>query len=338
MQLLSEKYYLSIFEAPLFREFRLQRFLTLALSLLLGMNVFAGNNANKGLTVSLFSEVKGVVKYQGEPVADAVVTRKYHFTWVNKDIEETTQTNERGEFSFKEATTWMILGKFFPHEPVIPQIISVHFQGEELDIWQHTKRTYDSMGELYPLEAYSDVSTPVMDAYREGYILIDSELSLPDLIMQASGDHAFVFARGDLRLPYQVALERIEGIRQSRSSEFLAALIPYFTNSERWRKQFDEPEFRPYQGAMFQAIEALRLSDYSRLYQFEEEYKSDELTVATGGEVILRVRLPNGEEVKIRGWLSDGVFKVSDKQILVDQNRTSLVFNQFNIDPDSSTD
>jgi len=138
---------------------RLKNHLTwlfLPLALLLSTDSLAMPNYH------IFSEVRGIVVSEGEPVAGARIERTYSWTWKNRKGSDSAVTNAKGEFHLPEITGFALLG-WLPHEPVIVQAIRITNRGTTYDAWLYAKRDYDKNGELNgkPMVLYCSLQTPV---------------------------------------------------------------------------------------------------------------------------------------------------------------------------------
>lgn len=107
--------------------------------------------------VSLFSAVNGVIRKQGQPVADIQIKRIARFTYHDEIIEDHTTTGKDGQFSFPEIKRTIFLD--LPHEPVIKQdiyidepelaakygrefLIRPNESKQVINLWMHFKRDY----------------------------------------------------------------------------------------------------------------------------------------------------------------------------------------------------
>lgn len=100
-----------------------------------------------GSKLVLFSEVNGQVVDQGKPVAGAIVTRYYRWSWLNREATDQTVTDNEGRFSFKSVNTRSITA-LFPHQPYISQKLEIHIGKKVYEAWRTGKMNYDSNGEL----------------------------------------------------------------------------------------------------------------------------------------------------------------------------------------------
>ncbi len=305
----------------------------------------ASSNANRGMTVSLFSEVKGRITLHGEPIEGALVTREYTFTWSDKKRTETTYTDKEGRFSFDEATGTMILGRFLPHEPVIPQAIVAHHQGKDYEVWMNSKRNYDSMGEMYSLADYREVNNPVINAFREGYILLECELASKEsntddsgLIPQSFNFYSAVYSLCDMQFPYQQAVDRAGLAVKARSEALIAQIDAYLSENSDALSGLNQEGLESYTGATFSRIDSVRFYGDPSLNDHSEHYTSKTVSVDLNAEVLMLLSLSNGSSLKARAWLSDARFVISPEYIRFEPHINAFVFNKFNIDPTESID
>lgn len=94
--------------------------------------------------VCLFSDVSGVILFNGSPATQAVIKRTYEY---NKSQGDQTQTDQNGRFNFNSVSQFSI-AKFLPIEFVVAQSLTVEYQGKEYIIWTNTKRSFAKNSEL----------------------------------------------------------------------------------------------------------------------------------------------------------------------------------------------
>lgn len=101
------------------------------------------------LKVCLFSPVKGIVVYKGQPVVGAAIERTCEWNW-KKYVPQTDQTvtDEKGEFSLPGVYSFMGIVQLVPHEPVIHQHIVINHSGATYNAWFHSKHEYGEFAEL----------------------------------------------------------------------------------------------------------------------------------------------------------------------------------------------
>ena len=97
---------------------------------------------------TLFSEVNGVVLKDGKPVANAEVTRYFHWHWKDRKSNESTTTNSQGEFHFDAVREKSVTASLMFHEPLVSQDIKIFVDGQEYKAWRFTKHDYEDNGEL----------------------------------------------------------------------------------------------------------------------------------------------------------------------------------------------
>lgn len=308
----------------------------------------AFEDANKGLNVSLFSAVRGQLLEQGEPLEGIKVERSYHFTWAGKDYKEVTYTDKQGKFYFDEAVKFMLFGRVLPHEPVIPQKISIYHRdaSKAIDIWQHSKRNYNTMGEMNGLDKYisrasEEQMTDVMWSYTQGEIALKCDLNN---IRDDNNDHAelqyasnytAVFSLCELQLPYQVAVDHAKQLIEQKKPKILQALALYLVNGTAVFNVLREERFRGFQDLGFVSIESIRLYDRLELQNHLEDYASNSLSISLSGEVILQMKNSQQQPVRVRLWLNHGVFRIDPQGVRFTSDYHSLVFNEFNIDAET---
>ncbi|WP_347331535.1 DUF6795 domain-containing protein [Marinimicrobium locisalis] len=109
----------------------------------LSQEMFAMSFFNPGKTC-VFSAVKAYVTYNGEPVKNATIIRRWEW---KEEREERTQTDEHGYFEFPAAYESSV-SRMLPIEIVIGQELFVVVDGTEKKIWAHAKRSADENSEL----------------------------------------------------------------------------------------------------------------------------------------------------------------------------------------------
>ncbi len=86
----------------------------------------------------LFSEMTGVVSFEGKPAAGVKLVRMVNY---DKNIYDETITDESGNFHFPAIYRSSILSKVLPMEFVVLQEITAHFQGKAYEVWNSIKRS-----------------------------------------------------------------------------------------------------------------------------------------------------------------------------------------------------
>jgi hypothetical protein len=97
----------------------------------------------------LFSEVRGTVLKDGQPVAGAEVIQKV--VWSDNENEIAPQramTDKAGAFSFPAIEHRAGLLRMIPAQPIMLQKILIRYQGAEYIAWQHSKTSYNANTEL----------------------------------------------------------------------------------------------------------------------------------------------------------------------------------------------
>lgn len=293
--------------------------------------------------ISLFSPVKGKVMLRGEPLDGVAITRKYVYSWNNnEDKGETTYSDADGNFSFDEARERMILGKFLPHEAVIPQTIEAKYRGVTYTLWQMCKRDYDTMGELSDLENLDQVDSPLLEAYRQGYILLNCDLENSEDTYQRVGDHALISSISDLGFPYEQGLKDAAEILKNREDEFSAEVSNYFREHEDYFEcletesltEFEVEKFEPYRHSRVLGVNSISYSDHLGLHCFDENYLTNTTEMEVSGEVILDLIDAEDKPLQARLWLHTGLFKVTPKGITLTPYDYTFMHNPSNINPE----
>lgn len=92
----------------------------------------------------VFSEVRGVLLFKGQPAAGATIKRQVEYR--TRDSDQTT-ADAAGVFSLP-ALYQRSAAKFLPAEFVAAQSLVVEYQGQEFRIWSNTKRRSEENAEL----------------------------------------------------------------------------------------------------------------------------------------------------------------------------------------------
>lgn len=98
------------------------------------------------MTVTLFSEMKGVITQGGEPVSGAVVTRTA-IPNNDKTYTDSATTDSAGVFSFRKLEANMFL-KLLPTSIVVSQKVVISYQGNQYLAWQAGNTNGVDKGEL----------------------------------------------------------------------------------------------------------------------------------------------------------------------------------------------
>ena len=86
----------------------------------------------------LFSEMSGVVSFEGKPAAGVKLVRMVD---LNKELYDETVTDAQGNFHFPAIYRTSILRQILPMEFVVLQEITAHLGGKEYEMWNNIKRT-----------------------------------------------------------------------------------------------------------------------------------------------------------------------------------------------------
>lgn len=127
------------------------------------VEVFAMSILSAGKSC-VFSEVNGVLLFNGAPAAGAIVKRQVEYQ--DKDSDQAT-ADEAGRFSLP-ALYQRSVTKFLPAEFVVAQSLVVEYQGQEYKIWSNTKRKSEENAELggQPLDLRCEI-TAELQLHRE---------------------------------------------------------------------------------------------------------------------------------------------------------------------------
>ena len=108
----------------------------------------------------LFSEMTGVINFEGKPAAGVKLVRMVDY---NKKEYDETITDENGNFHFPGVYRNSLLSKVLPMEFVVGQQIIAHKDGKEYEMWVGVKRK--------PEENTESRGRP---------LIVDCELTLPE--------------------------------------------------------------------------------------------------------------------------------------------------------------
>lgn len=92
----------------------------------------------------LFSEMTGVVTFEGKPAAGVKLVRMVN---LDKDVFDETVTDDEGNFHFPAIFRTSLLSKILPMEFVVYQSITAHVKGNEIEMWSGTKRSPEENAE-----------------------------------------------------------------------------------------------------------------------------------------------------------------------------------------------
>ena len=101
------------------------------------------------IKLCLFSPVKGLVVFKGQPIIGAIIERSCQWNWRKYKTEtDQTITDKKGEFIMPGIYSWMGIVQLVPHEPVIHQSILIKHGGVTYNAWHHMKGGYGEYAEL----------------------------------------------------------------------------------------------------------------------------------------------------------------------------------------------
>jgi hypothetical protein len=124
--------------------------------------VSGGNAMGAFSSLVLFSEVKGTVLKDGQPVAGAEIVQQVDWSDdPDKNPRNQTTTDKNGAFSFPAVERSAGLLRLVPAQPMILQKLIIRYQGVEYEGWLHGKDSYDANTELdgRPLRLVCDLAT-----------------------------------------------------------------------------------------------------------------------------------------------------------------------------------
>ncbi len=112
-----------------------------------------------GIKQCLFSEMTGVVSFEGKPAAGIKLVRMVD---LNKEVYDETITDDEGNFHFPAIYQSSILRKILPMEFVVLQEITAHIDDKEIEMWSGTKRSPEKNTESKgkPLIVECELSQP----------------------------------------------------------------------------------------------------------------------------------------------------------------------------------
>ncbi|MFC1750469.1 DUF6795 domain-containing protein [Pseudomonadota bacterium] len=106
------------------------------------------------LKVCVFTDVEGVVTFEGHPVSGAKVVRTAEVIFNGKKFSDETTTDIEGRFKFGAIYTHSI-NTFLPSEKMIHQDIFIHHENKKFHGWKSTKHNYNYNGELNRMDKIS---------------------------------------------------------------------------------------------------------------------------------------------------------------------------------------
>lgn len=81
-------------------------------------------------------------------MAGVRVERRWFWHWNDRRGDDSTLSDQNGEFSFAAVYGSSFLGGLLPHEPVIEQTITLHDGDRQVSAWVYTKGLYMENAEL----------------------------------------------------------------------------------------------------------------------------------------------------------------------------------------------
>jgi hypothetical protein len=303
----------------------------------------ANSEAKEKKETVIFSAFKGQITFKGSPLAGIKVSRTYPNSGGTEDITEVTYTDEEGYFNFDKVTQKLGIMAFLPHEAVIHQTINAHYQGKEHLIWYTCKRNYENLGEFQFLDQEVKLSPAMTLAYKDNYILINSDLSNTEEIIQKVNDYTTIISIADLKFPYEQALKEYAEKLISRENEFTRAISQWFENNTDFllRAINDEDHWSemqlqaliPYKNAVIESVDAVNYSEHLTLSYFVEDFDKNSQRVSIDGDIILNAVTPENSKIKARVWFMDAIFSVSPQEVTFSGQEHYFGVNSSNIDP-----
>ncbi len=123
-----------------------------------------------GVKQCLFSEMTGVVNFEGKPAAGIKLVRMVDY---NKKQYDETVTDEDGNFHFPAIYRTNIIGKFLPMQFVVNQKITAYKNDVEYLVWEAT--TMDSNAN-YEARGKALIVSCKLSLEEEDYIRINGNL------------------------------------------------------------------------------------------------------------------------------------------------------------------
>ncbi|WP_415225912.1 DUF6795 domain-containing protein [Psychromonas sp.] len=110
----------------------------------------------------LFSEMTGVVNFEGKPAAGVKLVRMVDY---NKAQYDETVTDENGKFHFSPIYRSSLLSAVLPMEFVVAQKITAFYDGKEYEMWSGTKRKSEENSEARgkPLHVSCELTLPELN-------------------------------------------------------------------------------------------------------------------------------------------------------------------------------
>lgn len=299
---------------------------------------------NSNGEVTLFSEFRGKITLEEEPLFNVKLTRTYPKIGSTDQIVESVYTDINGNYHFNEATGKLGIMRFLPHEAVIHQKIEAEFRGEKYLLWYTCKRNYDPLGELKYYKYDPILNSKMSKAYNEGYIRLDCDLRSKEEIVQRVNDDILGFISiTDLNFPYEAALKEYAALLVSREDEFIKEISNWFKHrpdyfdrltdgTESW-SDMERESLTPYFNTKIESVERVDFSDYVSLDYYEEDYIYETQRLTVSGGIILNLINGKGEKLQARVWLSSAQFSVNKDEVELLDRDHYFVINSSNIDP-----
>jgi len=123
-----------------------------------------------GVKQCLFSEMTGVINFEGKPAAGVKLVRMVDYD--KKQYDETV-TDDNGKFHFSGVFRTSLLSGILPTEFVVAQKITAVYEGREYEVWSGTKRKPEENSESKgkPLIVECNLSQPDVE-----FISVDGNL------------------------------------------------------------------------------------------------------------------------------------------------------------------
>ncbi|MBT1063890.1 hypothetical protein KJY73_09920 [Bowmanella sp. Y26] len=108
----------------------------------------------------MFSEVEGVVLFNGTPMEGVKVVKSYRWGNTKETKEYQSVTDSDGRFRFDASFSNSFTFSIFPHEPVLIQYLVFNYKDKEYLGWRHYKGDYIESGEtgFSPIKLECDLS------------------------------------------------------------------------------------------------------------------------------------------------------------------------------------
>lgn len=124
-----------------------------------------------GVKQCLFSEMTGVVNFEGKPAAGVKLVRMVDYD--KKQYDETV-TDENGNFRFPAIFRANLLGKILPMEFAVAQQIIATRDGVEYKIWSGVKRDPAENAEAKGEQLNVTCELEIRDEGEENFVVVNS--------------------------------------------------------------------------------------------------------------------------------------------------------------------